>query len=72
MTIFLARPSAWRTLASLTGYFYATRADTLYVNFFAASAGDMTVAGTKVTLTQTTDYPWQGEVKLAVTPAESL
>src|SRR5581483_1296061 len=87
-------PNLMRTLASLTGYFYATRssggralapaprradeagasgasatgADMLYVNFFAASTGEATVAGTAVKLTQTTDYPWQGAVRLAVAP----
>ena len=48
-------PNLLRTLASLTGYFYAVRADSLYVNFYAESQGDMTVAGTAVKLTQTTN-----------------
>jgi DUF1680 family protein len=61
-------PNLMRTLASLTGYFYATRDDSLYVNFYAQSAGETTVAGTKVKLTQTTNYPWQGSVRLAVAP----
>ncbi len=61
-------PNLMRTLASLTGYFYAVRDDSLFVNFFAQSEGAATVAGTKVKLTQTTDFPWSGGVKLAVTP----
>jgi len=61
-------PNLMRTLASLTGYFYAVRDDSLYVNFFAQSEGAATIAGTKVKLTQTTDYPWQGAVRLAVAP----
>ncbi|HVS51036.1 MAG TPA: beta-L-arabinofuranosidase domain-containing protein [Opitutaceae bacterium] len=61
-------PNLMRTLASLTGYFYAVRDDSLYVNFFAQSDGAATVAGTKVKLAQTTDYPWQGAIKIAVTP----
>jgi DUF1680 family protein len=63
-------PNLMRTLAALTGYFYAVRDDALYVNFFAQSEGEATVAGTKVKLTQTTDYPWQGSVRLAVAPAK--
>ena len=63
-------PNLMRTLASLTGYFYAVRDDSLYVSFFAQSEGEAAVAGTKVKLTQTTDYPWQGGVRLAVSPAK--
>jgi DUF1680 family protein len=59
-----------RTLADLTGYFYAVRGDALYVNFYAQSEGTATVAGTAVKLTQTTDYPWSGLVRLAVDPAK--
>ena len=62
-------PNLLRTLASLTGYFYAVRDDSLYVNFYAQSRGEMTVAGTAVTLTQSTDYPWQGDIRVAVAPA---
>lgn len=61
-------PNLLRTLASLTGYFYAVRDDSLYVNFYAQSQGDMTVAGTAVKLTQATDYPWQGDVRVTVAP----
>jgi len=63
-------PNVVRTLAALTGYFYATRDDSLFVNFYGQSEGEATVAGTKVKLTQATDYPWQGGVRLAVAPAK--
>ncbi len=61
-------PNLMRTLAALTGYFYAVRADALYVNFYAQSEGAAKVAGTTVQLTQSTDYPWTGRVKLTVSP----
>ncbi len=61
-------PNLMRTLASLTGYFYAVRDDSLYVNVYAASEGTLKVRDTAVKLTQTTDYPWSGGVKLAVSP----
>ena len=65
-------PNLMRTLAALTGYFYAVRDDSLFVNFYAQSEGAATVAGTKVKLTQTTDYPWQGGVRLAVAPEKPV
>lgn len=61
-------PNLMRTLASLTGYFYAVKDDALYVNFYAASEGEMNLGGTKVVLAQATDYPWSGGVKLTVSP----
>jgi DUF1680 family protein len=61
-------PNLMRTLASLTGYFYAVRDDTLYVNLYAQSEAEVTVAGTTARLQQQTDYPWQGRVRITVTP----
>lgn len=63
-------PNLMRTLASLTGYFYAVRGDSLYVNFFAPSEGTVQVGTTDVKITQATDYPWQGAVKLVIAPAK--
>ena len=61
-------PNVLRTLADLTGYFYAVRDDALYVNFYAQSEGTATVAGRTVRLAQATDYPWSGKVRLTLTP----
>ncbi len=61
-------PNLMRTLAALGGYFYAVRGDSLYVNFFAQSEGHASVAGTGVALSQVTDYPWQGAVRIEVAP----
>jgi hypothetical protein len=63
-------PNLMRTLAAVTGYCYAVRDDALYVNFYAESAGEATVAGAAVKLAQTTGYPWQGRVRLSVAPAK--
>jgi len=61
-------PNLMRTLAALTGYFYAVKDDSLYVNFYAQSEGKVTVAGTKVKISQKTDYPWSGQVTITVAP----
>lgn len=61
-------PNLMRTLAALTGYFYAVKDDSLYVNFYAQSEGEVAVAGTKVKIAQKTDYPWNGRVTITVTP----
>jgi DUF1680 family protein len=61
-------PNLMRTLASLSGYFYAVKDEALFVNFYAANEGAADVAGAHVKLAQTTDYPWSGAVKLTVSP----
>lgn len=63
-------PNLMRTTAAITGYFYAVRDRSLYVNFFAESEGSVTVDGGSVAVKQVTDYPWQGRVKLIVSPAK--
>ncbi len=62
-------PNLVRTTAAITGYFYAVRDQSLYLNCFAASEGVVPVAGGEVTVRQETDYPWSGRVRLTVSPA---
>ena len=61
-------PNVLRTLASLGGYAYAVQGENLFVNLYAQGDATATVAGKKVKLKQTTRYPWDGEVRLSVTP----
>lgn len=61
-------PNLMRTLASLTGYFYAVRDDALFVNFYAQSDADVAVNGAKVKVTQATNYPWDGAIRITVNP----
>jgi DUF1680 family protein len=57
-----------RFLPSLLGYAYARRGEDLYVNLYAAGAAETEVAGTPVRVAQDTRYPWDGAVRLTVTP----
>jgi DUF1680 family protein len=58
-----------RFLASVPGYVYAHQGDTLFVNLYAAGTGRIdTGAGHTVTLTQSTRYPWDGDVRIMVAP----
>jgi DUF1680 family protein len=61
-------PNVVRTLASLTGYFYAVREETLFVNLYGQGEGAASVRGQSVRLVQATDYPWDGKVRISVTP----
>jgi len=58
-----------RTLLMLPTWMYAKSADSLYVNLFIGSTATVgEVAGTKVQIVQTTDYPWGGKVAITVNP----
>lgn len=58
-----------RFLPSLPGYVYATRDNDLYVNLFVGGEAKLDVGGTPVMVRQETCYPWNGTVKLDITPA---
>lgn len=61
-----------RFLASVPGYVYAQQGDTIYVNLYAAGTADIKLDdGRTVKLAQETRYPWDGAVKVKVTPAKS-
>jgi hypothetical protein len=55
-----------RFIPSLPGYIYAVRDRDVYVNLFMANTADIEVAGRKVVLSQSTDYPWNGDITLTV------
>lgn len=64
-------PNILRTIASLGGYAYAVRDDTLFVNLYTDSEVTSSVSGTKVQLKQATLYPWNGKVELKVIPEQA-
>ncbi len=64
-----------RFLASVPGYIYAQRGDALWVNLFVANTAEIKLDnGQTVKMKQETRYPWDGNVKMTVSPetAESL
>jgi DUF1680 family protein len=62
-------PNLMRTLAALGHYFYAVQANVLFVNFYAESEAETMMGPTKLSLRQTTRYPWDGTIRLTVDPA---
>ncbi|MBI4475973.1 MAG: glycoside hydrolase family 127 protein, partial [Acidobacteria bacterium] len=58
-----------RFLASVPGYVYARQGDTLYINLYAAGGADIeTERNRRVKLVQQTRYPWEGSVRISVSP----
>jgi DUF1680 family protein len=61
-------PMFLKIMGALPGLIYAQDRDAVYVNLFIGSRAKLTINGAKVELRQTTRYPWDGEVKISVTP----
>lgn len=55
-----------RFIPSFPGYMYAVKDNNLYVNLFAGNTATIPVDGKKVTLVQTTQYPWNGDISIKV------
>ncbi len=55
-----------RFIPSLPGYIYAVKDRNVYVNLFLSNQCDLKVGGKNVSLRQTTDYPWNGDITLNI------
>ncbi|HQF85999.1 MAG TPA: glycoside hydrolase family 127 protein [Acidobacteriota bacterium] len=61
-------PNIARLMASLPGYVYAQTGRTVYVNQFVNGTARLSVDGVALRLTQQSDYPWQGDIRIRVEP----
>lgn len=57
-----------RFMASVPHYMYATQGNDIYVNLYIRSSADMETEMNRVSLKQTTAYPWEGKILLSVNP----
>ena len=55
-----------RFIPSLPGYIYATKGADVYVNLFMSNTSNLNVNGKKVSLSQETRYPWNGDIAITV------
>ena len=55
-----------RFIPSLPGYVYAVKDRNVYVNLFLSNSTQLNVAGKKVALSQSTQYPWDGDIAINV------
>lgn len=63
-------PNVARLLASLGTYVYSTDRDQLYVHLYLKNSADIDLSGNRVSLLQDTEYPWNGTVRMTVSPAK--
>ena len=67
ISCFCCPPNVARTVAESAGYAYAKSERGLWVTLYGAGSCRTSLKdGTPVTLTQETDYPWDGKIRLTV------
>lgn len=55
-----------RFIPSVPGYLYGVKDNNIFVNLFAANVSTIKVNGKDVILEETTEYPWNGDIKITV------
>jgi DUF1680 family protein len=60
-----------RFIPSVPGYVYAVKDASVYLNLFMSDTATLEVEGKKITLQQTTNYPWDGDVQVDVVKTSS-
>jgi DUF1680 family protein len=63
-------PNVARFIAQMGGFQYGVADGKVFVNLYAQGSAEIALPAGKIVLTQTTDYPWSGEVRIAVDPEE--
>lgn len=61
-----------RFLPSIGNYIYASSDDALWENLYIGNTGQIRIGETDILLTQETDYPWDGSVKLTISTSQPL
>lgn len=65
-------PNIARLLASIGTYFYSISDDEIAVHLYNSSRADLDVGGQSVRLTQITGYPFDGDIRIEITPQSVL
>ena len=60
-------PNIARLIMSLSQYVYTTGQNSIYTHLYIGGKAEFDLDGTSVTLSQETNYPWDGNVKLKAT-----
>lgn len=63
-------PNVARLFAKLGQYLYSTGDDGLYVHLYSGSETKLEVCGKEMTVTQKTNYPWDGKIDITIRGTE--
>ncbi|MEJ0088565.1 MAG: beta-L-arabinofuranosidase domain-containing protein [Limisphaerales bacterium] len=64
-------PMFLKLMGAMPGYIYAQDKTGIYVNLFVGSTAKIQLGVQNVVVKQTTDYPWNGDVKIEVKPSKA-
>jgi DUF1680 family protein len=62
-------PMFVKLMGAMPGYIYATDESSVYINLYVGSEATIPVKGSRMKLKQSTNYPWDGEVRIAIEEA---
>lgn len=65
-------PNVARLMMSLGSYFYSTSGAGLFVHLYGAGTANAAIKGRPVRISQETDYPWNGRIRLGLSMADPL
>ncbi|MEI6585340.1 MAG: beta-L-arabinofuranosidase domain-containing protein [Sediminibacterium sp.] len=57
-----------RLMPAIPGYIYAQKNDSIYANLFIAGTATIQLKNTAVQITQTNNYPWNGQLQFTISP----
>ncbi len=60
-----------RFIPSLPGYIYGVKNNDLYINLFMPNTASLDLNGKGITLTQETNYPWDGNIRIKIDKGSS-
>jgi DUF1680 family protein len=69
---FCCPPNVVRTLAEIGGYAYGKSSNAVWVNLYGGSTLATTLDGAPLKLTQETEYPWNGRVRITLNECGSV
>ncbi len=66
VTSYCCPPNVVRTVAQVNGYAFAKSEQALWINLYGTNRVATTIGGEQWVLSQTTAYPWDGKIRLAM------
>ncbi|MBM3294109.1 MAG: glycoside hydrolase family 127 protein [Candidatus Aminicenantes bacterium] len=63
-------PNVARFIAAMGSFAYGVEGNRVYVNLYAQGTAEIPTGAGQVFLTQTTEYPWKGDVRIHIAPAK--
>ena len=66
VTSYCCPPNVLRTIAEVSGYAYSKTQDAIWINLYGGNKLSTTLAGHPMKLSQQTNYPWDGNVRITI------